>query len=96
MSDKELAFGDLTFPELMLGRMKAVLSHDSLDALPGIRSETLVLCAGDDVVVPAYLSEQCAARIPACRMHRFAVGGHFYPEVIPGLFNTRVISFLES
>ena len=61
-----------------------------------IRTPTLVLAAQDDVITPAYFSEDLARRIPGAEAKFFPQGGHDFPHVAPREFNQAVLPFLQA
>lgn len=85
-----------TPPEIVSNRIAAVMRHDRNRDLPNIAHPTLVCCARDDAVTPAYLSEALAHAIPNARLVILPTGGHFYNHVFPSEFESLVVNFLAS
>ncbi len=85
-----------TPPEIVAARIRALLAFDRAAALPNIRHRTMVACARDDVITPAYFSQTIAAAIPDARLHVVPDGGHFYNHVRPGEFERLAIDFLTA
>ena len=54
-------------PEIVMSRIDAILAFDRTAELGRIRTPTLVVAAQDDLVTPAYFSEELARRIPGRR-----------------------------
>ena len=80
--------------DIVKSRIAAVMRHDRTTDLPRVRHRTLVTCARDDAVTPAYLSEALARAIPDARLIIFPTGGHFYNHVLPHEFERMVVDFL--
>jgi aminoacrylate hydrolase len=81
-------------PEHMMSRIDAILAFDRTAQLGRIRTPTLVVAAQDDLVTPAYFSEDLARRIPGAEAKFFAQGGHYFTQVVPRDFNQAVLPFL--
>ncbi len=83
-------------PSLYCGtsRIDAILDWDRRLEVGGIASETLVICARDDVITPAYLSEELAKLIPGASAHYLDNGGHFYTNSRAEEFRIAVSRFL--
>jgi aminoacrylate hydrolase len=83
-------------PEHMMSRIDAILAFDRTEELGRIRAPTLVVAAQDDLVTPAYFSEELARRIPGAEAKFFAHGGHYFTHVQPREFNQAVLPFLAA
>ena len=83
-------------PETIGSRIDAILAFDRTADLAKIRTPTLVLAAQDDVITPAYFSEDLARRIPGAEAKFFPQGGHDFPQVVPREFNQAVLPFLQA
>jgi len=83
-------------PEVVMSRIDAVLAFDRSAELHRIRTPTLVVAAQDDVVTPAYFSEELARLIPGAEAKFFAQGGHCFTQVMAREFNQAVLPFLVS
>ena len=70
--------------------------HIPPDELSRIRTPTLVVAAQDDLVTPAYFSEELARRIPGAEAKFFAQGGHYFTQVVPRAFHQAVLPFLAA
>ncbi len=84
----------LSKPEVMASRIDAILAHDRAEELPTIRAPTLVLCARDDLMTPAYFSEDIARRIPGSHLVVLDGGGHACAKTRPEEFNRHVLGFI--
>ena len=84
----------LSKPEVMASRIDAILAHDRAGELASIRTPTLVLCARDDLMTPAYFSEDIARRIPNSQLVLLDGGGHACSKTKPEEFNRHVLGFV--
>ncbi len=82
--------------EIVASRIDAMLAFDRTSELARIKTPTLVIGAEDDVVAPAYFSEELARLIPAAEVKLFPRGGHFLTQVRAREFNNAVLPFLIS
>jgi len=84
-------------PDLHCGvsRIDAILRYDRRVDMEKIDVPTLVICARDDAVTPAYLSEELAGLIPDAELRLLDGGGHFYPTTEPEAFQCAVEAFLS-
>ncbi|HEY1505028.1 MAG TPA: alpha/beta fold hydrolase [Stellaceae bacterium] len=83
-------------PDTIASRIDAIMAFDRTADLGKIRIPTLVLGAQDDVITPAYFSEELARRIPGAEAKFFPQGGHDFPQVVPREFNQAVLPFLQA
>jgi aminoacrylate hydrolase len=83
-------------PDVVASRIDAVLAFDRTEELGRIRTPTLIVAAQDDVVTPAYCSEELARRIPGAEAKFFPHGGHYFNQVVPREFNQAVLPFLAA
>lgn len=83
-------------PETIGSRIDAILAFDRTADLGRIRTPTLVLGAQDDVITPAYFSEELARRIPGAEAKFFPQGGHDFPHTLGREFNQAVLPFLQA
>lgn len=81
-------------PEILLRRIKAVLAFDRRAELHKIRAPTLVMGARDDMVTPAYFSEELGRAIPGAETVILPDGGHFFPVAREASFRRHVLRFL--
>ena len=84
----------LSNPAIMASRIDAILAHDRAEELARIRAPTLVLCARDDAMTPAYFSEDIAARIPKAEFVLLDGGGHACSKTQAREFNRHVLGFI--
>jgi aminoacrylate hydrolase len=90
------ALANFPAPEMIAGRIDAILAFDRTAELGRIRTPTLIVAAQDDLVTPAYFSEDLARRIPDAEAKFFAQGGHDFPLVAPREFHQAVLPFLQA
>ena len=83
-------------PEIVLSRIDAILAFDRSSELSRIRTPTLIVAAQDDVVTPAYFSEELARLIPGAEVKFFPQGGHCFTQVMSREFNQAVLPFLDA
>ena len=83
-------------PETIASRIDAIMAFDRTADLGSIRTPVLVLATQDDIVTPAYFSEDLARRIPGAEAKFFPQGGHDFPQVVPREFNQAVLPFLQA
>lgn len=83
-------------PEIVAARIDAMLAFDRTGELARIKTPALVVGAEDDIVTPAYFSEELARLIPGAEIKLFPRGGHFFNQVRAREFNTAVLPFLVS
>lgn len=82
-------------PEVMLSRIEAIVRFDRRADLGRITAPTLVFGAHDDIVTPAYYSEELGRLIPNAETVILPEGGHFYPVIETETFRRIVLEFLE-
>lgn len=87
-----------TFPpvEIAASRIDAILAFDLTTRLKEIRTPTLVICAKDDNLTPAYFSEELAQAIPGAHLALLERGGHACSQTMVEEFNKIVLSFLRA
>lgn len=83
-------------PETVMNRIDAILAFDRTADLGGIRTPALIVAAQDDIVTPAYFSEDLARRIPGAEAKFFPQGGHYFTQVLAREFNQAVLPFLAA
>jgi aminoacrylate hydrolase len=88
--------GLASFPsaEIVASRIDAIVDFDRTADLGKITTPTLVLCARDDRLTPAYFSEELAAKIPGARLTITLKGGHAHSQTMPDEFNRIVTEYL--
>ena len=83
-------------PETVMSRIDAILAFDRTEDLGRIRIPSLIMAAQDDLVTPAYFSEELIRRIPGAEAKFFAQGGHYFNQVMAREFNQAVLPFLAA
>lgn len=88
--------GLAAFPpaEIVASRIDAIVDFDRTADLAKITTPTLVLCARDDRLTPAYFSEELAAKIPGASLTITQKGGHAHSQTMPDEFNRIVTEYL--
>jgi aminoacrylate hydrolase len=81
--------------EVVASRIDAIVAFDRSAEIGRIKTPTLVLCAKDDAITPAYFSEELAKKIPGAKLKVLADGGHCASESVPEEFNKAVLDFLR-
>jgi aminoacrylate hydrolase len=81
-------------PEVVASRIDAIVAFDRSSELARIKAPTLVLCAKDDFITPAYFSEELAQKIPGAKLVILPEGGHCASETALEAFNRSVLQFL--
>jgi aminoacrylate hydrolase len=82
--------------EVMLSRIRAILRFDRSAELGNITAPCLVMGARDDMITPAYFSEELGRLIPTAETVILPMGGHFFPLSQPEPFRNHVTRFLAS
>ena len=82
-------------PEVVASRIDAIVAFDRTADLGRIKVPTLVICARDDLITPAYFSEELAQTIPGAQLVLLPKGGHCANETAMELFNPPVLDFLR-
>ena len=87
-----------TFPpaEVMLSRIRAILRFDRHAELGNIAAPCLVMGARDDIITPAYFSEELGRLIPGAETVILPMGGHFFPQSQPESFREHLSRFLAA
>ncbi len=83
-------------PEIVMSRIDAILAFDRTADLRRVRTPALVVAAQDDVITPAYFSEELARLIPGAEVKFFPQGGHCFTQVMARDFNQAVLPFLAA
>src|SRR3954467_4915874 len=82
--------------EVAASRIDAILAFDRTEQLARIKVPTLVVGAEDDIITPAYFSEELARLIPGAEIKIFPRGGHAFTQVRPREYSQAVLPFLAS
>ncbi|MEZ5866491.1 MAG: alpha/beta fold hydrolase [Geminicoccaceae bacterium] len=93
---EEAARARVPDPEVLLARIAAILRHDRAADLHRVTAPTLVIGARDDMVTPAYLSEDIGRLVGRSRTLILPDGGHFFPVTRAGQFVRAIVDFLDS
>lgn len=72
---------------------EAVLGHDVLDRLGEIKTPTLVMGGGEDILVPLRFSEQIVAAVPGAELLVLKECGHGMNVEDPGKFNDALLGW---
>jgi aminoacrylate hydrolase len=91
---EKVAIPNFPAAEIVASRIDAILSFDRTADLPRIRTPTLVLCAKDDILTPAYYSRELARAIPGAELIELERGGHCASEASRTEFERAVLDFL--
>jgi aminoacrylate hydrolase len=92
---EEAAIPNFPGAEIVASRIDAIVAFDRTADLPRISAPTLVVCATDDFITPAYFSEALARLIPGAELRLLDRGGHCVSETVPDAFNAAVLGFLQ-
>lgn len=82
-------------PRVVLSRIEAITRFDRRADLGRIETPTLIICARDDIITPAYFSEELNRRIANSQLDLLPQGGHFLPQLFAGQFRRAVLAFLQ-
>jgi aminoacrylate hydrolase len=75
-------------------RFDAILNWDRRSELGRIAAPSLVICAADDILTPAYFSDEIHRLIPGSRHVVLERGGHACSRTMADVFNKTVLEFL--
>jgi aminoacrylate hydrolase len=81
-------------PEIDAERIDAIMAFDESARLAQIRTPVAVIGSKNDVVCPAYYSEQLARAIPGATLSLYEDGGHFFYLVYADRFNAEIRDFI--
>ena len=95
-SEANVAKNELASAEIMASRIDAILKLDITNDLPKIKCPTLVICAEDDLLTPAYFSKEIAKLIPNSKLKLIDKGGHAFSRSHSDEFNSMIFNFIES
>jgi aminoacrylate hydrolase len=86
-----------SFPaaEIVASRIDAIVAFDRTADLARIKTPTLVICAKDDFVTPAYFSQELAQKISGAKLVLLERGGHCASETVLEEFNQAVLGFID-
>jgi aminoacrylate hydrolase len=86
--------GGFPSARIAASRCDAVMTFDRKADLGKIVAPTLVFCAEDDFLTPAYFSRELAQLVPNAEFVTLARGGHACSQTVPESFNDAVLPFL--
>ena len=92
---EKLAIAGFPPPEVVASRIDAIVAFDRTAELARIKTPTLVLCAKDDFITPAYFSEELAQKIPGAKLALLPQGGHCASETALEAFQAALLGFLR-
>jgi aminoacrylate hydrolase len=96
LKDREaLSIPAMSAVEIGASRIDALMAFDRRADLQKITTPTLVICAKDDFLTPAYFSEELAKSIKGAELILLDGGGHMCSEVMPQEFNRTVFEFIS-
>lgn len=96
LKDREaLSIPAMSAVEIGTSRIDALMAFDRRADLQKITTPTLVVCAKDDFLTPAYFSEELAKSIKGAELILLDGGGHMCSEVMPQEFNRTVFEFIS-
>ena len=81
--------------DITIARIDAILNADMSAISPRIAAPTLVLAARDDTLIPQYMSDELAERIPGADYIVLDRGGHFLPETRGEDYNAALAGFFR-
>jgi aminoacrylate hydrolase len=81
--------------EITIARIDAILQADLSLIADQISVPTLVVAARDDCLIPQYMSDDVAQRIPNAKYVVMDRGGHFLPETRSNDYNSLLDDFLH-
>ena len=82
--------------EGLVGELKAIAGHSTLDRLHQIQCPTLVIAGTDDKIVPPESSGVLAHHISGARLVMVEGGSHSFFVEMRGRFNREVLDFLRN
>jgi aminoacrylate hydrolase len=81
-------------PAVAAERIDALLAFDERARLSQIRTPVVLVASRNDVVCPAYFSEQMAKVIPGAELRIWNDGGHFFYQIYLDEFNSYIQQFM--
>ncbi len=81
--------------EGVLGQLRSVASHSTLDRLGQIKAPTLVIAGTEDKIIPPQSSDILAKNIAGAKQVKVEGGSHSFFIEMHGRFNREVLEFLK-
>jgi 3-oxoadipate enol-lactonase len=81
--------------EGVLGQLRSISSHSTLERLGQVKAPTLVIGGTDDKILPPQSSDILAKNIAGSKQVRVAGGSHSFFIEMHGRFNREVLEFLK-
>jgi aminoacrylate hydrolase len=94
LREEALAIAGFPPPEIVASRIDAICAFEVADRLKEVKTPTLIVCAKDDMVTPAYMSEDIARALPGAELAWLDGGGHVCSKTLPDPFNTLIRDWL--
>jgi len=94
-AEQAASVAGFTTVDIASARIDAILAFDRTSQLASIRTPTLVICAQDDGLTPAYFSEELARSIPGAGLVLLETGGHASSRTMTADFDRHVLAFLD-
>lgn len=82
--------------DITIARINAILGADVSHVTSRITLPTMVVASRDDCLVPSFMSDDVARRIPGARYVELDHGGHFLPETRGDEYNALLDDFFRS
>jgi aminoacrylate hydrolase len=93
-AEQRAAAGEIPSAEIQASRIDAILNFECVEPLSSLKVPTLVYCAEDDMLTPAYFSREIASLIPGAKLELLPRGGHAFSRSRSDVFNEKVLDFL--
>lgn len=74
-------------------RLDALLGFEGKATGPILEKPTLVIGAGDDMIVPDFMQDELAAALPHANREKLTWGGHFFPVTRSDVFAAAVVNW---
>lgn len=84
----------LTYGETFLKQIGAIYHHNTLERLPLIQADTLIMTGNADKLAPPFCSELLATHIPHATLQIIPGAEHGFNFEQPTLFNDHILRFL--
>jgi len=77
-------------------RVNALMAFDKTSLLHQIKQPTLILGSQDDLMIPFYLQQELASKLPGAQLFSFDYGGHFFPISRSSIFTEKITSWIKT